>query len=442
MFSPAVVILTLGVYYFGQSSDRVQALFIPLYVCTSYVAAALLVTFGGMPDRSLFSAQSMPLSSHLLGMGAVTLILALTARMAQVSRTSMRVAIQRAQDAMLAARKGEALLAEAQQQLDRAIGVAVGKPSHSTGQLAGSYRLGLIVGIGAMGEVYEAEHEQTGELAAVKLLRPNALSRADLVERFLREGAICIELKHPHLVQVYSVGKLQDGAPYLAMELPRGSDLATRLRKQGSLSLPEVLELSSALADALTRVHDAGVVHRDLKPVNVFYADSPTGRPLWKVLDFGVSKLRSSTDTLTDVGVVGTPGYMSPEQARGLPVDHRSDIFAMATLLYRTLTGRPAFTGNDTPQIMFEVVYKMPERPSSILKQLPPDVDLVFAIALAKDPKQRWSSVQELADALEVAVSRRLGTELRHRAHTILRSSPWGEPLNGSDDASADRNVG
>jgi serine/threonine protein kinase len=381
-------------------------------------------------DVGLLDASQAPISSHIFFVVAVTIVLALTARMAAVSRASMRAALLRSHEAMQVARKGEALLAEAQQQLERALGVAIGKPSHYSGQVAGAYRLELVVGIGAMGEVYSAEHLETGKLAAVKLLRPSSLSRPDLVERFLREGAICTALKSPHLVEVYDVGTLADGAPYLTMELLEGSDLAARLRKDGSLPLAEVLELAEALAQGLTQVHAAGVVHRDLKPVNVFQTGTSDQRRVWKILDFGVSKQRTSTGTLTDVGVVGTPGYMSPEQARGLPVDHRSDIFAMGLVLYRSLTGRPAFSGNDTPQIMFEVVYKMPERPSATVKNLPSEVDLVFAIALAKDPRERWASVRELADALALAAQKEITPELRRRAHGVLRTLPWSQPVS------------
>lgn len=437
MFSPAVVIVTLGVYSFAESADPVQALGLPAWVFVTYVAATLCVTFGVLPDVGLFSAADTPLSSRIFAVTAVSAVLALTARMARLSRASIRTAIARSHEAMLEARKGEALLVEARQHLERALGVAIGEPSHYTGQLAGQYRLGVVVGIGAMGEVYAAEHVESGAAAAVKLMRPSAQARGDLVERFLREGAICAALKNPHLVEVHGVGTMEDGAPYMAMELLRGADLAARLRKEGSLPFAEVVTLAQALADGLHHVHEAGVVHRDLKPVNVFEAELPSGGTRWKILDFGVSKQRASTGTLTDVGVVGTPGYMSPEQARGLPVDHRSDVFAMGVVLYRSLTGRPAFTGNDTPQIMFEVVYKMPERPSEVVRDLPSDVDLVFAIALAKEPRERWATARELADALALAGQRKLPAEAKRRGHAILRSCPWGQPLGAGRSASA-----
>jgi serine/threonine-protein kinase len=433
LFSAGIVVVTVGVYYFGQSSDRVQYLYLPVTMISIYLVAALLVSGGVVPDRGLFNAVA-GLETRLFAVSQVTLVMALTARMATLSRRSMRAAMARSHEAMALARQGHALLVEAQQQLERALGIVIGQPSHYSGQIAGQFQLGVVIGVGAMGEVYAAEHVDTAQPAAVKLMRPSTLSRPDLVERFLREGAICSSLHSPHLVTIHEVGKLADGAPYMAMELLRGQDLAARLRKEGRLPPSEVVELARALAAGLSVVHEAGVVHRDLKPVNVFHAEQPGG-PCWKILDFGISKPARSTGTLTDIGVVGTPGYMSPEQARGLPLDHRSDMFAMGVLLYRTLTGRPAFIGSDTPQIMFDVAYKMPEQPSAVLELLPSDVDLVFALALAKDPKDRFTSAHELADALALGLRQELAPEQRKRAHALLDALPWGEPVVGGMQA-------
>jgi serine/threonine-protein kinase len=193
------------------------------------------------------------------------------------------------------------------------------------------------------------------------------------------------------------------------------------------LSIHDAVELASALGEGLTHAHEAGVIHRDLKPVNVFQSQDGSGRRCWKILDFGISKLRDSSGTLTDIAIVGTPGYMSPEQARGLPVDPRSDVFSMALVLYRALTGRPAFTGTDPTQIMFAVVYRTPERPSSIIKSLPTQIDLVLAIALAKDHEQRWRSAREFAQAFALASRGGLGHELRARGREVVEHHPWGE---------------
>jgi len=442
-FSAGATVMTVTIYFFGLSSDRVLARYVPALVCGAFLIAGALVVAGTIPDVGLINAGNAPAETRLMGMVQTSIVLVLTASLAMLSQRSVRAAMAQSNEALLVARRGEALLAEAQQHLERALGVVIGQPSHYSGQLAGPYQLGIVIGVGAMAEVYAAEHVETGEPAAVKLMRPADLSRADLVERFSREGAICSSLHNPHLVAIHGVGRLDDGAPYIAMELLRGQDLATRLRKEGKLAPAEALELAHALAEGLSAVHQAGIVHRDLKPMNVFRDEPLLGRASWKILDFGISKPRASSGTLTHVGVVGTPGYMSPEQARGLPIDQRSDVFAMGALLYRTLTGRPAFIGNDAPQIMFDVAYKMPEQPSLVVRELTSDIDAVLALALAKDPYERFGSARELADALTLAVRGELPELQRDRARTLLGRSPWGRPVAGAPGASdADQRSG
>jgi eukaryotic-like serine/threonine-protein kinase len=429
VFSPMVVLLALGTYWLGQSSDPVQSAIVPGVVIATYAAQTVLLTFGLMPDLGLFSARDATFSTHLLGIAAGAGVLLLTHNLARIARSSMRETIARANEAALLAQQREALLVEAQQHLERALDVAVGKPGHYTGKVAGEYLLDVIIGIGAMGAVYAGEHVQSGERVAVKLPHPSVEQRPELVERFLREGQICQTFDSPFMVRVHAVGRIDTGAPFLAMELLEGTDLAALLRKEGRLSLPVAAELARAMAEGLHHAHGAGVVHRDLKPVNVFRAHGAHGRVQWKILDFGISKLSTGKGTLTHQGVVGTPGYMSPEQARGLPVDHRSDVFSMAVVLYRAITGRPAFSGSDTPQIMFEVVYKTPERPSAIVKDLPREVDLVLAIALAKDPKVRFQSARELAQALDAVAAGTLDRELEARGRAAVKRYPWGQPV-------------
>jgi eukaryotic-like serine/threonine-protein kinase len=438
VFSPVVAVLTLGIYYVGQSADPVQSLAISGYVIASYVGLAVLMTLDIVPDRGLFSAEGAALSSHVFGVLAGAGVLLLTLYLARMSRASMRATIASSIEAMLVARRREALLLEAHEHLERALEVAIGKPGHCTGKLAGPYRLDVVIGAGAMGEIYAAQNTETGQKAAVKLLQTEAQQRPILVERFLREGAICQKLKSPHLVDVYAVGRLEDGAPYMAMELLAGGDLASILRKDGRLPIDIVSELALALAEGLNHAHAAGVIHRDLKPLNVFQCRDAAGRSTWKILDFGISKFQTSNETLTQLGIVGTPGYMSPEQARGQSVDYRSDIFSMAVVLYRALTGRPAFTGSDMPQILFEVVYKTPERPSSIVKQLPHDVDLVLAVALAKNPEERWQSAREFAQAFELAARQNLDAPRRARAHALVRAFPWGQAALGIGDPASE----
>src|SRR5262249_44281808 len=146
----------------------------------------------------------------------------------------------------------------------------------------------------------------------------------------------------------------------------------------------------------------AGIVHRDLKPRNLFFAEDGLTRRTWKILDFGVSKLGDAEGTQTKDMLVGTPAYMAPEQANGGQVTHRTDIYALGVIAYRILTGRPAFTGERTAETLYQVVYQMPPKPSEV-SRVPPDIDLVLAIAIAKEPAARFDSGAELADALEAA---------------------------------------
>jgi serine/threonine-protein kinase len=163
------------------------------------------------------------------------------------------------------------------------------------------------------------------------------------------------------------------------------------------------------------------VVHRDLKPRNLFLSSRGD---LWKILDFGVARV-AGEQTLTVDQIVGTPNYMAPEQANGAAVTHRTDLFALGVIAYRALTGRPAFEGEVTAEILYKVVHAMPPRPSEVVS-LPPDVDLVLAIAMAKEAADRFDSAAELAQALDAAARGRLAAPLRTRAERLLARLPWG----------------
>jgi serine/threonine-protein kinase len=191
----------------------------------------------------------------------------------------------------------------------------------------------------------------------------------------------------------------------MAMERLEGEDLADVLRHRNQLPLRDVVELVRQVAAGLEAARKLGVVHRDIKPRNLFAAKTADGRTVWKILDFGVSKAAESSGTLTQNQIVGTPRYMAPEQAAGKPVDHRADQFALAIVAYRALTGRPAFMGESMPEILYQVLRTTPPAPSTIA-DVPPAVDAALAIAMAKDPDQRYATPLELADALARAASR------------------------------------
>jgi serine/threonine-protein kinase len=296
-----------------------------------------------------------------------------------------------------------------------------------------------------MGEVYAAERTTDGRPAAVKLLTPRALVDAAAVARFVREVEMASKVRVPNVVEVLGAGEGPAGEPYLAMERLVGHDLSWHLRRRTRLSVEEVLMLAEHLAAGLQAAHAAGIVHRDLKPQNVFLHDPGSVEPdsdaptdagcaaitsgAWKILDFGVAKVQGTGATLTGVAVVGTPGYMAPEQVCGGPVDARTDIFALGAVVYRALTGRPPF-GVSEVQAMFDAVSRQPSAPSDLQRDIPKDVDQVLAIALAKEPRDRFASALELARALVDAARHELPVAVRERAAAVLRARPWGSVVN------------
>jgi len=325
------------------------------------------------------------------------------------------------QKAMLLAAQREALLHEARQDLDRAL--AIDAPGRFTEHVFGAYRLGNVIGRGGMGEIYEAFHTETGEIAAVKLLAHRELGNPQSVERFLREVRAVRGLTSPHVVRVLAASDQRDEIPYLVMERLRGHDLAHHLRT-GKMSPPALVEMMAQVGAAIEEAWAQGIVHRDLKPQNLFLADA-TDRPQWKVLDFGVAALDDHSGTLTQGKVVGTPAYMAPEQARGARVDHRADVYAVTAIAYRWLTGRPVCSAKDLHNALYQTVHVMPQRPSSLV-ELHEDVDAVLAIGLVKDPADRWDSIGELREALAAAFAGELDPSTRRRAGELVARHPWG----------------
>jgi len=222
-------------------------------------------------------------------------------------------------------------------------------------------------------------------------------------------------------VRVLGASGAGDPIPYLVMERLHGQTLTQLLR-----SSPPPEQLVEMLAQVGTAIEEAwaqGIVHRDLKPHNLFLADTAEG-PTWKVLDFGIAALGDHGGTLTEGHIVGTPAYMAPEQARGERIDARVDVYALAAIAYRWLTGRPVCFG-DLRASIYQVVHLMPARPGA-LAELAPDVDAVLAIGLAKDPAARWARISELREALSAALAGTLDPALRERASGILARQPWG----------------
>lgn len=427
VFSPAALGVTLGVAFFGLGDDLGFGVAF-CAVCTSvYLLVSGLIIGGVLIDRGLYTAEGLPLLTRFFALGIVPTVFVLTLFQARMSRRATYAAVESLHAALRLAQQREAQLNEANQNLDVALRAGAGQKGRYSGSTAGRYLLGDVVGRGAMGEVYAASHVDTGDRAAVKLLLANTTDEANQRERFLREAEITARLRVPNVVAVYEVGNLHEGVPFIAMELLSGHDLAFHLRKKRQLSLGDLDMLAREVAQGLRAAHDAGIIHRDIKPQNLFWAEREANAPVWKILDFGVSKLRGSTGTLTQRAVVGTPGYMSPEQAQGLEADPRSDVFSLGAVLYRALTGRPPFGGPDMPQVLFEIVYRTPTRPSDLVTALPRDVDLVLAMALAKKPDERFASASELAEALSAATCQELTPALRARGDQLTLAYPWGK---------------
>lgn len=428
VFSPTPLVVTLGIYFFGQGMDRRNAIVIPAFAIVGYFVLAMLIALGVVADRAVLTGTEAPMLSKVFYAVMTPLVLTVTLWMARVSRRSLEDAVARTTRAMQIAVQREAQLVEAQQDLELALRAGAGHSGRYTGALAGAFELGPVVGRGAMGEVYAATDATSGARAAVKVLRPEALTREQAFERFVREGQVAGSLDVPNVVRIYEADVLDDGTPFIAMELLTGDDLAAVLRKRRRLKPAELVDLMHQVSRGLTAAHASGIVHRDLKPQNLFcHRADPGDAGTWKILDFGVSKISGSHGTLTQAGVVGTPGYMSPEQARGKDCDARADVFSLDAVLYRAATGRPPFSGSDLPQILFEIVYSTPPRPSGVVDSLPRDLDRVIAIALAKQPGDRFASAAELADAVAAALEDRLPHAVRARADAVIARAPWGQ---------------
>ena len=279
------------------------------------------------------------------------------------------------------------------------------------------YRIVGRVGEGGMGRVYEARHVRlTGRRFAVKIMHRAHLRNAELVRRFRREAETAHAAAHPNVVQVFDVADTPDGVPFIVTELLEGEDLADCLEREGKLGLDETIHIVRAVCAALCSAHAQGVVHRDLKPDNVFLLDRermglPPGPPLVKLIDFGIARVEETHEAnRTRTGVImGTPAFMAPEQARGERVDLRADVYAVGAILYRCLTGRLPYTGEDPASMLTALLTHEPEHPRAIAPEIPQSVELVIERAMARDPDDRWASLEDLDEALALLRGAPLG---------------------------------
>lgn len=263
--------------------------------------------------------------------------------------------------------------------------------------LDGHWRLERKLGRGGMGTVYLAHDLELDRQVAIKMLAPQFCDDPGLVQRFEREARMMAKLDHPNLVPVYAVGRTPSG-PYIVMKLLTGMTLAEALKTRGRMSLEAVHLVTRQVAAGLQFIHDRQVIHRDIKPANIFIG--PDGHAT--LLDLGVA--RHSTSDLTGVGVlIGTPRYMSPEQIRGEPADHRSDLYALATVVYEMVTGQPVFDADSDFSLMRAHIDQPPPDPSTFV-EVPPALASALLKGLSKSPADRFQSAKALAEALEDAI--------------------------------------
>lgn len=424
VFSPAAVVVPFGLYSFSVGQSRRSTIGVYALCAGLELALGVPTALGWIADRGILKGDAIDVPTRLLVVFLVEAVFFATFVIARASRAAWIHAIERHEAAVRGLLTREELLREAKEELARAL--EAGNLGRFTDDTIGGYRLGDVLGRGGMGEVYEAVHVATNAPAAVKLLHHHALSDPANVRRFLREARIVASIDSPNVVKVLEASGLEsDGLPFIAMELLRGKDLSEMLREQRRLSIPKVLQLVREVAAGLEAARAKDVVHRDIKPRNLFFAESGD-RGTWKILDFGVSRLVADQATLTGEQMLGTPSYMAPEQVASGKVDHRADLYSLGVCCYRALTGRPAAAGDQVAEILYKVVNTMPAKPTATAR-VHEDVDAVFAIALAKSPDDRFDRAAELAQALEAAARGSLSDELRARAERILAKHPWSE---------------
>lgn len=305
--------------------------------------------------------------------------------------------------------------------------------------IAGRYALERVIGRGGMGQVWRAHDRELGAPCAVKFLLPHLAIQAETRARFLREARAAAVLRSPHAVQVLGAGE-QEGTLYLAMELLEGESLAARLKRDGALDAPTTFAVVEQVSRALSRAHDANIVHRDLKPDNIWLCDEPD--VFIKVLDFGVAKATHELGSVrTSTGMLlGTPQYMSPEQANGdRSLDHRSDLWSLAIITFECLTGKRPFEGAGLGNLLVQIVSTPAPKLTDIAPQLPAELDGWWRRALARDPADRFQCADDWLDALRPALlgattapspERRrdeAGPESVHE-RAVARGSPRSEP--------------
>jgi serine/threonine-protein kinase len=315
------------------------------------------------------------------------------------------------------------------------LGVAVGQI------LLDKYRVDSVLGHGGMGVVCACTHLGLNERVAIKMLRHDVLTDVDAVERFDREARAAAKLKSEYVARVVDVGTLENGVPFMVMEFLDGLDLGQLIEQRGVLPVPWACELMLQTCEALAEAHANGIVHRDVKPTNLFVTWRPDGSAIVKVLDFGISKSANATDMhLTQTqSVLGTPAYMSPEQMRSARlVDARSDIWSLGSVFYELLEGRRPFEADSFSEMCVKVACDQP----TPMTNAPPPLQQVIMTCLAKAPEQRYANMAELArDLVPFVVDQRQASVLVERMFRLARRNSWDSDITSGGRARLDSGV-
>jgi serine/threonine protein kinase len=278
--------------------------------------------------------------------------------------------------------------------------------------VAGRYKVLKLLGEGGMGQVYLAEHSAIEKRMALKVLRSEYAHKGEIVTRFQQEAISASRIKHPNVLDVFDFGQLENGCFYLAMEFLEGNDLADELQRSRVLTAQRALPIAMQICRALSAAHARGVVHRDMKPENVFLQRTGDGEEIVKIVDFGIAQLKPSNEEaaavsthrrLTRTGMIfGTPEYMAPEQASGKHADLRCDIYAVGIILFELFTGAVPFTGETFLGVLAKHLSEMPPSMRAVYPdlQISQELEAVVARTLAKDPTHRYQTMNELAAAL------------------------------------------
>jgi serine/threonine protein kinase len=270
------------------------------------------------------------------------------------------------------------------------------------GHVVGKYKIREQVGEGGMGVVYRADHVLLGSAVAIKVLLPQFTTQPAIVDRFFNEAKSTSQIRHPGIVQVFDFGRLEDQRAYIVMELLRGENLTGFLSRRGTLDPSLATQIAIQLLSALEAAHVHGIIHRDIKPDNIYIVRDPTGPGAIrvKILDFGIAKLASSKTKET--AIVGTPAYMSPEQCRGnSEIDARADLYAVGCILFQMLVGRPPFDAEGGQETMAMQIYQPAPHLRDYAPTMPPELDALIAKMLAKSPDDRTPSAAFALAALE-----------------------------------------